>query len=246
MQCSRCHKEVTEGATFCSWCGYATHPDEKKKPSKLLLLLVAAAVVLVMGGGTTYYFVNQHMQQVAAQVAAQKQADDLAAQTKAQAKADREAEAARIATEAQYTKDICATGAAILDQVQLVEVMTGGIETTWAAAINNGNDFNDAIKSLMNDPQVTPILSDLQTSYNKIQKQMRNLQNPPAKFVDTYNKIVELFGAYSNLYNQAQQPTGSLNSFRDDVHGFHQDILKYGGELVVLVPSIKQSVTSAQ
>lgn len=52
IKCAECHKEISDKAKQCPYCGC---PQHSSKPTKAIRLIVAICVVLLIVGGYTYY-----------------------------------------------------------------------------------------------------------------------------------------------------------------------------------------------
>lgn len=53
IKCAECHKEISDKAKQCPYCGCPQHYSSK--PTKAIRLIVAICVVLLIVGGYTYY-----------------------------------------------------------------------------------------------------------------------------------------------------------------------------------------------
>ncbi len=52
IKCAECHKEISDKAKQCPYCGC---PQHSNKPTKAIRLIVAICVILLIAGGYTYY-----------------------------------------------------------------------------------------------------------------------------------------------------------------------------------------------
>jgi len=68
MICPSCHKEIKDGSTFCSWCGYKIETSDIGEKAELLkpgfrstasTFFVYGAVILIFILGLLYFFVNR-------------------------------------------------------------------------------------------------------------------------------------------------------------------------------------------
>lgn len=106
----------------------------------------------------------------------------------------------------------------------------------WSEAINNGQDFNDAVKKVTQVAKETDFLQKLNDDKKSIDNMMNQLNKPTDENKDLYNKLLSLYGQYTKLYELATIPKGSLVSYNKSVNEIYSEIQRLYNEFVVLVP----------
>lgn len=100
------------------------------------------------------------------------------------------------------------------------------ISSTWRKAIydhrgpdgNYCSDFNDALRELRQKYNRTGITDSLTKYRDEMQTATSKLNNPPSSRKDCYNDFVALVGEVSSLSRMATDPSGSLQSYNNDVN----------------------------
>jgi len=105
----------------------------------------------------------------------------------------------------------------------------------WRSAITSeyGN-INAAIAESLEAGKET--INQVNSARDTIENSMRQLNNPPSGYEQAHLKLVELFGIYNQLVKQAVSPSGSLESYNQDVNKLTGDFTKVVSELNVLMP----------
>ena len=118
----------------------------------------------------------------------------------------------------------------VISSVELCEIYSD----TWSDAIDRRRNFSDAVNSkiAVNSSKIT----DLEEQKEVIDKLMKELNNPPNEFKKAHDKLLEIYGIYTQLYSQAKGPSGSLMTFNQNVNKLQEDFLRANHELGILVP----------
>ncbi len=111
---------------------------------------------------------------------------------------------------------------------------------TWEAAIENGNDFNQAIKRAQETLQSSKAFEILEETKAEAEKKMKDAANPPKSFEEPYKKLVQLYGIYGQLNSLAMNPSGTLMSFNQKVNDLSSQFISLSNEISVLVPETEQ------
>ncbi|GIP51829.1 hypothetical protein J42TS3_08640 [Paenibacillus vini] len=88
----------------------------------------------------------------------------------------------------------------------------------------NYKNINDLISSRVKYKQ--PVIEELVDEKNSIYKKLKELNNPPKKFEDAYNLLVEMFQLYSDAIDNAKSPSGSYVSFTQSVENILSNFTK--------------------
>ena len=104
--------------------------------------------------------------------------------------------------------------------------MCDQISRTWRNAIyenkdHKGNycyDFNDALKTLFDDYREKGLIDSIEVYQNKMKESASLLNNPPKSRRDCYNDFIEIVSEASSLARMATDPSGSLQSYNNQVN----------------------------
>lgn len=207
--CPNCGKEYDLSAVFCSGCGKKIG---KKKGSKLKYFILFFLALVVIGGGYYYY---QYQQTVKAQ-----QANNL------------------------YEIKLRVVVATMTESSAKAESMISQYSDVWQSAINrdsvyvNGKmayGFDEAIQ--YKKEELSGDIANIETAKGEIDKQMKDLTNPPNKYKRAYDIAFELYGSYTNYVSLAQSPEGSLLTFNQKTGELRDEILKKIKEFEIAIPS---------
>lgn len=128
----------------------------------------------------------------------------------------------------------------ILTETYASQLMCSTISSVWRDSIDSRyKDFNTEITRLQEDWKAKGVLKNRETAKAEIEKKMKQLQNPPEDYKEAYKLIVELYGYYSQIYNQAVSPGGSLLTYNQDVNQKSSDFDKTYEKIKVIKPDIE-------
>lgn len=92
-------------------------------------------------------------------------------------------------------------------------------ETTDKYTMNDGvfnADFNDSLSALYDDEDFINDVNDIKYEQEYILDLMKKLNNPPAKYKESYKHLNELYEEYIKFSNMAIDPTGNLYSYTEE------------------------------
>jgi|GEM_PF-6537487 len=109
-------------------------------------------------------------------------------------------------------------------------LITNEIQQTWHTAIfdheysRNGkteyvSDFNEAIQTLLDEPEIKSVNKSIDSLNLTLKTKMGKIVDPPSKYKESYEDMVQVYSSVSELSNLAKSPTGSLQSFKQNVDG---------------------------
>lgn len=237
MYCNKCGSELSEESLFCNKCGSkiselednniianketpiqlveaniastiepeVTNAIPKKKSKKIIISLVGIVIILVASFVCYKIYDNHKIKQAKAQLQLQLKQEKLYA--------------------ANFNKSLT------LMQVYLmiIENDCGKIVQAWQDAIENDEDFNDAIQKQVDENNF---------SQNKdIEKSMDLLQTPPQKFKLAYKSLLDVYGTYKQLAEKASNPSGSLFTYAQDYHKVENEYVEKLSKVQALIPS---------
>jgi hypothetical protein len=107
----------------------------------------------------------------------------------------------------------------------------------WSEAIDNGGDFNQGIQLIKNANTDNGTFKNFDNDKQLIDNSMKELSSPPAKYNNAYSDLVKVYGIYTQIYSQAENPTGSLISFNSNINDLQSSYTEAYNELNVAIPS---------
>ena len=75
------------------------------------------------------------------------------------------------------------------------------------------SDFNNALEAFYLSDEHQKRLDSMKSMDDTLTSTIAKLQNPPEQYKSAYDAFTKLYGAYSPLYDEARNPSGSFNSF---------------------------------
>ena len=100
------------------------------------------------------------------------------------------------------------------------------------------SDFNTAISNYLTTNKDK--IDYLKEQQNEIKEEVAKLQNQPnQKYKEAYDKMIELYGAFNNLVNQATSPSGTYRDYVSKYNQYSEDLSSAYEQLSVLIPEIK-------
>lgn len=127
-------------------------------------------------------------------------------------------------------------------------VIIDNTASVWRNAIYNNRDshgqycydFNDALKTLFSDYKEKDIFSTIDEYQSEMKLAMGNLVNAPKSRKDAYDDLLEIATEVNMLIEMAEDPSGSLQSYRDQTNELAFELkkkldafeLKYGSILI--------------
>lgn len=218
INCPECNKEISDKVKTCPQCGYPLIDDTPQKvevtgvkfggdsKKKIIISIVTIAVLAFITIG------------IIAGVNSKRTND--------------------------YNDKLSATVYLIYTNASRCESICGNVSETWKNAIYNDYDyynkgyldFNKALANLFADSRIKSDVETIKKTDLTIADSVKSLQNPPAKYKDAYNDILELYGVYQGLVSQATNPTGTLISYNSDVNSKISDFKKIYSKMKAKTP----------
>lgn len=216
VKCPECGKEVSSQLKKCNNCGYKLKRADKKKIKKVVIIGVLLTILLIIGSVV-----------------------GLNINKKNQEKIDKE-----------YHDQIVVTGSKIYVNGLVSSLYCYDIGQVWYKAIFDdfnywddyyqykSSDFNTSIKNYLTTNKDK--IDKLKEQQKEIQEEVLKLQKKPnQKYKEAYDKMIELYGAFNNLVDQATSPSGTYRDYVSKYNQYSEDLNAAYKQLVVLIPEIK-------
>ena len=150
----------------------------------------------------------------------------------------------------EYHDQLVVTGAKIYVNGLVSNMFCYDIGKVWYMAIFDefswgseyykyrSTDFNESISLYLEDKKEN--LENLKKQRSEINDEILKLQKKPnEKYKDAYDKMIELYGAFNNLTDQAISPSGTYKDYVSKYNQYSEDLTAAYKQLVVLIPEIK-------
>ncbi|EJQ57105.1 hypothetical protein [Bacillus mycoides] len=109
--------------------------------------------------------------------------------------------------------------------------------TTWSKAIDQRNDFNNALRSKRTEIDGT--VATVDTFYSNMGTDLKLVseaaKEQPNKYKETYEEYKKIYGIITALNEQAQSPSGSLITFNQNVNTLIQEYKKAVGNINIAI-----------
>ena len=96
------------------------------------------------------------------------------------------------------------------------------------------DDFNDALSKLFSDSEFKAKLLIIETNQEDVAKLMKELQDPPEKYLEAYQATKEFYAAYTTLTNLAINPSGNIYTYTSNFNNADDEALKCLNNLKML------------
>lgn len=205
-----------------------------EKPLKSKMISIIMALILLLAGFISYAY-YQHLQVVKHE------------------KAVALAKKKQMAKLALYLSSLRKANKLMLTSGAKIELMVNQYTQVWHDAIyNNGmitingkviavNDFNEAIQKQYDYFQKDGDFQYLDNDKNNIDQLMNTLKNPPAKFKDTYDNLLNMYSDYTEYLSMVEEPSGSYNSYTSKANNLSDDMAKAYNKIKIMLPTYSQS-----
>lgn len=242
--CKNCGEELSDGSVFCNKCGYKVTETEipietmnevaitvqdntvnvkSKKTKKPIFISLLVVLILLVSGGGYWYFTTDQQKKEEAIVNTYKENLALAV--------------TKMMGYSIVSEQICN---------QYSDVWNRAIEADYGIEVNgqHASDFNEAILYQREEYEEKDVLKSIKDNTAEVDKLMQGLNNPPAEYQNSYDKLVELYGLYTQYADEADSPKGSLVEFNKTTNELSSEISKLFNQFKVLLPNIDEKKIS--
>jgi hypothetical protein len=117
---------------------------------------------------------------------------------------------------------------------QLSVIMINTYLRIWSNAAANGLNYDEEVARI-ND-KARESLDLLQKDKIEVDKMVKKLSNPPAKYSSAYNKLVESYTIYTQIYDMAFAPSGTPLPDSKTISDLQTKLNNSSDEFKALVP----------
>ena len=215
IKCPECGKKVSDQLKRCNNCGYKLKEFDFEKIKKPLIIGIFVALMFALGITSAVM-------------------------------------AVKTSRERYYRNLLVAAGTEMYTAGTEAELYCYDISKVWYKAIYDDFSYGDEYYKYKSDDFNVSVnlyltinesdLDKLKEKQSRIQDLISRLQNNPSdKYKDAYSIILELYGSFNKLVNQAINPTGNYNDYNTKYHQYSEDLNSYYDQLVVLIPDMKNA-----
>lgn len=111
------------------------------------------------------------------------------------------------------------------------------IRNTKPIKFNNAITFDDVLQCYSQYNNNIGIDNNLKKRLDEIEKDVKNLNDPPSKFKESYNQLTQMYVNLNTLVGLATNPSGSLISYRNDKNTLDNNIMKEYNLLKTQLPN---------
>ncbi|MBU8772153.1 hypothetical protein [Cytobacillus oceanisediminis] len=192
-------------------------PAPKKRKGRIFLFILLA---LVLAGGTfTWYSIQEYKKGEAAKTAAKAEADY------------------KLALELATIQYIGLAASA--------EGMSNTYTDVWHTAIFDDSvtindkkyyDFNSALEAQRQAFNKSGELKVIEDQTTELEKTIKGMANPPEKYKEVYQLLVDGYPIVKRFADQASSPSGSYDSYSDEIAELDAEVLKHYDKLKIYLP----------
>jgi hypothetical protein len=146
-----------------------------------------------------------------------------------------------------YKQGLIQTGKLVKANYLLCYGLSDQLQRAWHNAIyrkfdkyNNGNysDFNNSLRAFFADATNAGYLNTIKQTNTTISQYMTLFNAPSAQYKAAYDALRELYGVYSNAYEQAVTANGSYNTYSRDIVSTNNEFTSKYAQLKAVLPEV--------
>lgn len=111
-------------------------------------------------------------------------------------------------------------------------------ELSQSGLVSNRGKFNDAIDVVRDYYKSSKRVESIEKSKTIVRDQVKMLNNPPEKFRQSYDQLVQLYGTYEEFINFALSPTGNISSFNQNANRLGTEFMRKYNEIEIRLPKL--------
>lgn len=124
----------------------------------------------------------------------------------------------------QYERDLRTTAGMINNSSVDAEYMVEGYSSTWGQAIDYGIEFDPQLDVKHTEYEESGDIEIMEKAQTKIKKQMQLLNDPPKKFEEEHEHLLNMYGHYKTYSELAIFPDGSLLTYNEKTQDLKEQI----------------------
>ena len=179
----------------------------------LYLKIISISIIVIFLGSTTYYVLK----------AGKNQSEG-------------------INIEQQYEVQFVTTCYAIAFNMKIAEVLTGMVSSVGRESIEAGADFNEEMGETFSFLKTSNITTLLKQENSVIEDKMKFLKKHSSQNEEAYNTLLEVYTIYSQVYDLALRPKGSLLYYDSKIPELESDYIKAWSSLKLFLPEEESEV----
>lgn len=129
-----------------------------------------------------------------------------------------------------YEVKIAGMGNVIVKQASACISLCRSYVATWEYAKATGTDFKAAAGELQGT-ETKRLKNQLIEGRQTIKEFLGGLENPPLKFAESYEKLIELREIYQKIHSLALNPPDSMEGFNDSINNLQNKLVDKKEEL---------------
>ena len=223
VKCPECGKEISSQLKKCNNCGYKLKQVDKKKIKKFGIIGVILTVLIIVSVIVGINISKNNQEKI----------------------------------DKEYHDQLVVTGSKIYVNGLVSSLYCYDIGQVWYKAIFDDFSYWDDYYQYRSDDFNTSIskyltinkdkIDSLKKQQDEIKEEVLKLQNKPnQKYKEAYDKMIELYGAFNNLVDQATSPSGTYRDYVSKYNQYSEDLNAAYEQLVVLIPEIKDYKDSSE
>lgn len=101
------------------------------------------------------------------------------------------------------------------------------------------NDFNKSISNYLTDETIAKEILAIGTVVDTVKENMTKLQKVPNnEYQSSYDKLVEIYGSFNNLYESIVSPSGSYNDYSSKCKNNIEEFKSNYNKIIVMIPKL--------
>lgn len=100
------------------------------------------------------------------------------------------------------------------------------------------SDFNTSVNKLYADSSFQADIASIQSDQKTIEGLMKKLKNPPSKYADTYNILLDTYDDFLAYSGMVIDPTGTCVSYRNNLNDYNSSLANNLSKLKLYIPGL--------
>lgn len=96
--------------------------------------------------------------------------------------------------------------------------------------------FDESISNMYKDEEIKVTIEEIKSNQEQVATTIKELQNPPLKYKECYNTLLDMYESYNILTDLAVSPKGNYNDYSDNKNTAINKLVYYSKKLDVQSP----------